>query len=321
MFRIKKIIALYYKEIVLLLKIIALHLNELALNKFAAQLLLNNFTCLKSKNIHMLKPLKETCLESCEIIRSVGDFIQEELGKVKATAIETKALNSLVSYVDKEAEKQLVDGLHKILPEATFLTEEETVEQKEGTFRWIIDPLDGTTNFLHQLPFFSVSVGLEQEGELVMGIIYEPIRQECFYGWKGGGAYLNEQSIHVSKTEQVSDSLLATGFPYYDYGAIKAYLGALEQLMQSSRGIRRLGSAALDLAYVACGRFDAFFEYSLNPWDLAAGAFLVTEAGGRVTDFRGGDDFLHGKQLIASNAGIADEFSNIIQSAFYPLGQ
>jgi myo-inositol-1(or 4)-monophosphatase len=264
--------------------------------------------------------LEQLCLESCKIIREVGDFIYQELGKVKASSIETKALNSLVSYVDKEAEKQLVTGLGKLLPEATFLTEEETVEQKEGQYRWIIDPLDGTTNFLHQLPFFCVSVGLEHDGKLILGIIYEPIRQECFYGWKDGGAYLNGDSISVSKTDQLSDALLATGFPYYDYSAVKAYLGALEQLMQSSRGIRRLGSAALDLAYVACGRFDAFFEYSLNPWDVAAGAFLVTEAGGRVTDFSGGNDYLHGKQLIASNKGIADSFSEIIQQLFFPMG-
>ena len=267
-----------------------------------------------------IKDLQQICLDSCLLIQPIGDFISGELGSVKTGEIETKALNSLVSYVDKEAETQLVRGLQKILPEAVFLTEEETVEQKEGIYRWIIDPLDGTTNFLHQLPFFSISVGLEHKGQLVMGIIYEPIRRECFYGWKGGGAFLNGSPIQVSNTAKLSDALLATGFPYYDYSGIKAYLSALEKFMASSRGIRRLGSAALDLAYVACGRFDAFFEYSLNPWDVAAGAFLVTEAGGRVTDFSGGDDFLYGKQIIAANTGIADAFSKVVHDAFFPLG-
>lgn len=264
-------------------------------------------------------PSKSFCLKACEVVKSTGVFIQQELGKVNISAIEVKALNSLVSYVDKEAEKRLVAGLSELLPEATFLTEEETIEQKVGDYRWIIDPLDGTTNFLHQIPFFCVSVGLEYKGELIMGIIYEPNRQECFYGWKDGGAYLNGSPISVSSNEQLSESLIATGFPYYDYGPMKAYLGTLEHLMQSTRGIRRLGAAALDLAYVACGRFDAFYEYSLNPWDVAAGALLVKEAGGRVTDFSGGDDFLHGKQLIATSEGIAEAFHEVIQQAFFPL--
>ncbi len=264
-------------------------------------------------------PSKSFCLKACEVVKSTGAFIQKELGQVNIGAIEVKALNSLVSYVDKEAEKQLVAGLSGLLPEAAFLTEEETIEQKAGDYRWIIDPLDGTTNFLHQIPFFCVSVGLEHKGELIMGIIYEPNRQECFYGWKDGGAYLNGTPISVSSNNQLSESLIATGFPYYDYGPMKAYLGALEHFMQSTRGIRRLGAAALDLAYVACGRFDAFYEYSLNPWDVAAGAFLVKEAGGRVTDFSGGDDFLHGKQLIATSDGIAEAFQKVIKEAFYPF--
>lgn len=265
-------------------------------------------------------PLKEVCLKSCKIIKATGQFIQQELGKVKASAIETKALNSLVSYVDKEAEMQLVKGLRDLIPEATFLTEEETVKTEDGVYQWIIDPLDGTTNFLHQLPFFSVSVALRYQGHIVIGIVYEVNHDECFYAWKDGGAFLNNKPIQVTATAALADTLIATGFPYYDYGPMKAYLAVLETLMQGTRGIRRFGSAALDLAYVACGRFDAYFEYSLNPWDVAAGILLVQEAGGQVTDFKGQDDYLFGKQLIASNSAVSETFFKIIHQNFYPMG-
>ncbi len=262
--------------------------------------------------------LKTLCLDSCEVIKAVGAFISQELGKVKASAIETKALNSLVSYVDKEAEVQLVKELGVLIPEATFLTEEETVKSKAGEYQWIIDPLDGTTNFLHQLPFFSVSVALQHNGQTIIGIVYEVNQKECFYAWKGGGAFLNGNAIVVSSSTKLADTLIATGFPYYDYSTIQAYLGVLETLMKKTRGIRRFGSAALDLAYVACGRFDAFFEYSLNAWDVAGGAFLVEEAGGKVSDFRGGTNYIYGKELIASNAGISEEFFQLISQNFHP---
>lgn len=260
--------------------------------------------------------LKILCGKSCEVVKNVGDFLKQELGKVSAGAIETKSLNSLVSYVDKTAEEQLVQGLSAILPEATFLTEEETVEQKDGTFQWIIDPLDGTTNFLHQLPFFSISVALQHKKETVLGIVLEVNREECFYGWKGGGAFLNGKKIKVSATESLSDSLIATGFPYYDYERIQPFLKTLEVFMRETRGVRRFGSAALDLAYVACGRFDAFYEYSLNAWDIAGGAIIVEEAGGKVMDFSGGGDYLFGKEIIAVNREISAAFFKVIQSSF-----
>ena len=262
--------------------------------------------------------LRALCINSSTIVKSVGEFIRGELGKVKNSAIEVKALNSLVSYVDKEAEKKLVAGLSDLLPESVFLTEEETIENKEGEYRWIIDPLDGTTNFLHQLPFFSISVALQHQEETILGIVYEVNQKECFYAWKEGGAFLNNQSIHVTSTNTLADSLIATGFPYYDYDQMQAYLKILETLMQKTRGIRRFGSAALDLAYVACGRFDAYFEYSLNAWDVAAGAFNVQEAGGIVQDFKGGSDYLFGREMVASNANIEQEFFNLINQNFYP---
>jgi myo-inositol-1(or 4)-monophosphatase len=267
----------------------------------------------------MIQPeLENICQKSCDVVRTVGSFLKQELGKVSAEAIEIKSLNSLVSYVDKTAEEQLVKGLGEIVPEATFLTEEKTVEQKEGVFQWIIDPLDGTTNFLHQLPFFSISVALQHHGKTVLGIVLEVNRDECFYAWKGAGAFLNNKKIKVSSTKTLGDSLIATGFPYYDYDHAQSFLKTLDFFMRNTRGIRRFGSAALDLVYVACGRFDAFYEYSLNAWDVAGGAFIVQEAGGVVSDFKGESNYLFGKEIIAVNPNIHDAFFKAINSSFYP---
>ena len=249
-------------------------------------------------------------------IQKVALFIEGELQKVNIDDIETKSLNSLVSYVDKNAEIQLVEKLHKILPEASFLTEEETVEKGENEWRWIIDPLDGTTNFLHQIPFFAISVALEKAGKIVAGIVYEVNRKECFYAWKDGGAYLNDSKISVSQRKTMGDALMATGFPYYDYHGVEPYFEALEFFMKNTRGIRRLGAAALDLAYVACGRFDGYYEYSINAWDVAAGAILVQEAGGKVCDFEGKDNYIFGQQIIATSPNIFDKTLEIVNSAF-----
>lgn len=257
------------------------------------------------------------CRQTCLIAEQAGRFIRQEMGRVADTAVEEKDLNSLVSYVDKTAEAQLVEALGKLLPGSVFLTEEATVEQQSGELQWIIDPLDGTTNFLFQVPVFSVSIALQAAGQTILGVVYEVNRQECFYAWRGGGAFLNGQPIGLSQRAPLERCLLATGFPYYDYERMGAYFKALDYFMRHSRGIRRLGSAAVDLAYVACGRFDGFFEYSLNPWDVAAGAFIVQEAGGIVTDFRGGPNFLHGSEIVASNAAIAAEMQQAIHQAFY----
>jgi myo-inositol-1(or 4)-monophosphatase len=261
--------------------------------------------------------LQGICEKSIPVIKSAGHFIREELGKVSSGEIEEKSLNSLVSYVDKTAEERLVDGLRAILPESGFITEEETVAQETRQLSWIIDPLDGTTNFLFQIPVFSVSVALQKEGELVLGIVYEINRDECFYAWKEGGAFLNGQPIKVSGRETLAQSLIATGFPYYDYSRTPKYMEVLTTLMQSTRGIRRLGSAAVDLAYVACGRFDAFYEYSLHIWDVAAGILLVREAGGVVSDFQGKEKDLNGAEIVAGNPSVHKECRAIVGKAFY----
>ena len=251
-------------------------------------------------------------MQIVDLTRSVGQFIKSEAAAFDTDKVEFKGKSDLVSYVDKGAEQQLVTGLRELLPEAGFLTEENTVEQVEAPYRWIIDPLDGTTNFVHGVPIFAVSVGLQHNGEEVAGAIYEVNRDEAFYAWKGGGAFLNGDSIQVSTASRIDESLFATGFPIYNFDKLDEYLSILNHLMKDSHGLRRLGSAATDLAYVACGRCEAFFEYNLHPWDVAAGAVLVKEAGGTVTDFSGGDNYLAGRQLVAGG-GVHEELLKVIQ--------
>ena len=237
-----------------------------------------------------------------QIAKEAGEFIAKEAANFDLSRVELKGKSDLVSYVDKGAEQICVQGLRELLPEAGFLTEEKTVEQETTELTWIIDPLDGTTNFVHSMPSYAVSIGLAKGNEVVLGVIYEITRQEAFYAWQGGGAYMNGERITVSAASKIDDSLFATGFPIFNFSKITEYLAILNELMRNSHGLRRLGSAATDLAYVACGRCEAFFEYNLNPWDVAAGIILVQEAGGVVTDFSGKNNALYGRELVAGGA-------------------
>jgi myo-inositol-1(or 4)-monophosphatase len=251
--------------------------------------------------------LERLCEQACTIVGATGDWIQQKSGQVTSAQVEEKSLNSLVSYVDKTAEEQLVRGLGALLPEAGFLTEEGTVATTAAEYQWVIDPLDGTTNFLHGLPLYCVSVGLRRGTDTLIGIIYAPAMGEMFYAWKGGGAWLNGDRIFTSAQTSLAKSLLVMGFPYYDYGRMEAFLEVLKTLMPKVRGVRRLGSAAIDLAWVAMGRFEAFFEYGLNAWDVAAGILLVEEAGGKLSDFKGGNEYFSGKEIVAAAPGIREE--------------
>ena len=233
------------------------------------------------------------------LAKSVGAFIRKERTTFSYDRVESKGPSDLVSYVDREAEKQLVSKLQELVPEAGFITEEGTTDQGEKEYTWIIDPLDGTTNFVHGLPNYCVSVGLMHAGAMVSGVVYEVANNECFYAWKDGGAYLDGTSIHVSDRSQINEVVLATGFPYYNFEKLEEYLRILNDLMKDTQGLRRMGSAAADMAYVACGRYGGFFEYNLNSYDIAAGVILVQEAGGIVTDFKGGDDFIFGREIVA----------------------
>lgn len=251
-----------------------------------------------------------------QIVKQAGQFIARERLSFQESAVSSKSFNQLVSYVDQEAENQLVNNLKLLLPEAGFLTEEQTTTQTTEGLHWIIDPLDGTTNFIHGIPVYSVSVALARGKELLLGAVYEINRDEYFFAAKGEGAQLNGKPIHVSTHTELGNTLMATGFPYYDFDGLENYLAVLKELMRTTRGLRRLGSAAVDLAYVACGRFDGFFELSLHAWDVAAGCLLVQEAGGKITDFNGGDNYIHGKSIVATSANIYPELQAIITKEF-----
>lgn len=252
--------------------------------------------------------LAEMCRQVCDLAIETGRWIRQEAERIGNDKVEVKGINNFVTYVDKNSEKRLVDGLRSILPEAGFITEEGTATDK-GQLQWIIDPLDGTTNFIHKVPPYSISIGLANENnDILLGVVYEIVSGECFYAWQNGGAYLNGKPIRVSDTDSVSNALIATGFPYTAFHRMEGFMKSLSHFFVHSHGVRRLGSAAVDMAYVACGRFDVFYEYNLNPWDVAAGIVLVKEAGGHLSDFKGGKNFLFGMEMIASNGKIHDNF-------------
>lgn len=246
------------------------------------------------------------------VAKQAGAFIKTERTKFNRSDIEVKGQNDFVSYVDKTAERIIVGGLENLIPEAGFITEEKTINKQGLEYNWVIDPLDGTTNFIHSVPCFAVSIGLLYQEEIIAGVIYEINLDECFYAFKNGGAFCNGNKINVSPANKLKDSLLVTGFPYYDYSKLDEYMNLFRYLMQHTHGLRRLGSAATDMAYVACGRFDAFYEYSLKPWDVAAGIIIIKEAGGAICDFKGGSNFLFGQEIIASNNGIFNELSSVV---------
>jgi myo-inositol-1(or 4)-monophosphatase len=249
---------------------------------------------------------KDLCHKVCEIARASGKIMADERKNFKTEAIESKGMHDLVSYVDKESETRIIKALQQLLPESGFIAEEGTTDIKGERYNWIIDPLDGTTNFIQGVPLYCVSIGLQDGNELVLGVVYEVGRDECFYAWKDGGAYLNGEKIQVSNRGDIHDALLATGFPYSDFSRMDEYMQFLNWTMRNARGVRRLGSAAADMVYVACGRFDAFWEYDLKPWDVAGGAVIVKEAGGTVTDYSGGNNYLFGREIVASN-GLLDK--------------
>lgn len=252
--------------------------------------------------------LKEITEDTMDVVREAGIFIAGEKTGFSADKIEEKGKHNFVTYIDKESERILIKGLQKIVPQAGFIAEEGTITKQGKNYNWIIDPLDGTTNYIHGTPPYAISVALMQENEVILGIVFEITMSELFYSFKGAGAFLNGNEIHVSKTDSVAESLIATGFPYDNFTRLGSFIKSLEHFFLNSHGVRRLGSAATDLAYVACGRYDTFYEYNLNPWDVAAGAFIVQQAGGRVSDFEGKENYIFGHEIVASNNVVFDEF-------------
>lgn len=251
-----------------------------------------------------------------EAAHAAGTILMENFGKVQPSDIREKSAVDFISYVDESSEKKIIEILRSHFPDHAFLAEESGETISASPYRWIIDPLDGTTNYLHVIPFFAVSIALEYEEEIIVGVVYNPIINELFYAQKNKGAFLNKNRIHVSNAESLAQSFIATGFPFKKKHVLSKHLKAFEKIFLKCIGARRIGSAALDLSYIACGRFDGFWEIGLQPWDIAAGTLIVREAGGAVTDFWDNHSCRDSQYIIATNNKVHVELGEIIRGEF-----
>jgi myo-inositol-1(or 4)-monophosphatase len=242
--------------------------------------------------------------------RNASRVIMRSVGRVEAHQISEKKINDFVTEVDKAAEKEIIQTIYKSYPDHKIIAEESGVLEGDDTFTWIIDPLDGTTNFIHGIPHFSISIAVRHKGKIEHGVIYDPIRNELFTASRGDGARLNDRRMRVSTNNRLERSLIGTGFPFKNPENISVYLSIFTEMLSQTGGMRRAGSAALDLAYVAAGRFDGFWELGLSEWDMAAGILLIQEAGGLVSDIHGEEKCLETGNIIAGNPKI---FKNLLQ--------
>jgi len=239
-----------------------------------------------------------------------------DFGEVEQLQVSIKGPGEFVSTADLRAERTLKNELSRARPGYSLLFEEGgATEGSDPHHRWIVDPLDGTTNFLHGIPHFAISIGLERDGEIVAGVVYEPTRDEMFWAEKGAGAYLNDRRLRVSARRQLAEALVGTGIPFGERGDHPAYVASLAAVAAATSGVRRLGAAALDLAYVAAGRFDGFWEFGLSPWDIAAGLLLVREAGGFVSDLAGGQTMMASGDVLAANDRLHLPLAALIRQA------
>lgn len=232
--------------------------------------------------------------------RKAGSFISRALERVDTLQVDSKGYNDFVTEVDRRAEQEIIQVIHKAYPHHAILAE-ESGEEGDNESVWIIDPLDGTTNFLHGFPQYAVSIALAQKGIVTQAVIYDPCRNDLFTASRGRGAYLNETRLRVSKRAELKTSLIGTGFPFRQFEHVDAYLAMFRDMMKKTSGVRRPGAAALDLAYVAAGHLDGFWEMGLSPWDIAAGSLLVTEAGGLIGDFEGNENYMQSGNVVAGN--------------------
>lgn len=248
-----------------------------------------------------------------QIALEAGRFIREERKRFSRESIEKKHAHDYVSYVDKESEKRIVTRLKELLPDAGFIAEEGSGSMTDEKYCWVVDPLDGTTNFIHDNSPYCVSIALRDEKELLLGVVYEICRDECYWTYKGAPSYLNGNVIHVSSVNTLDDAFIAIGFPYRAEEYKPFALRFIKTCYGNVAGLRLVGAAAAEMCYVAAGRFDARIESYLGPWDIAAGCLILQNAGGKVTDFSGGDTFYSGHQVLASNGKIHDFLLNIIE--------
>ena len=238
--------------------------------------------------------------------RRAGAIINRASQDIGTLTVKSKNFNDFVSEIDVAAERTIIDTLKEVYPTHGFLGEESGSTSHQSDFIWIIDPLDGTTNFLHNFPQYCVSIALQHKGEITQAVIYEPNRNDLYTATKGRGAFLNDKRIRVSKCDKLKESLIGTGFPFRDFKHLDTYLAMFKSMLQKTTGIRRPGSAALDLAYVANGSLDAFWEIGLSPWDIAAGALLVQEAGGIISNLNGKEGWLQSGNVLAASPKIYD---------------
>ena len=246
--------------------------------------------------------------------RAAGSIINRAALDLEVLKIGSKGPNDYVSEVDQAAEQAIIDILLEAYPGHGILAEESGRSQgaKHSEFVWIIDPLDGTTNFIHGFPVYAVSIALAHRNQVQQAVVYDPTRNDMFYASRGRGAFLNDRRLRVSKRTRIAESLIGTGFPFRKGDNFKRYVKMFEEVMQSCAGLRRPGAAALDLCYVAAGYYDGFFETGLNPWDIAAGSLLITEAGGLIGNFTGEADFLYQREVVAGNPKVYGQLVNIL---------
>ncbi|MCG3176006.1 MAG: Inositol-1-monophosphatase [Candidatus Omnitrophica bacterium] len=249
--------------------------------------------------------------------RAAGKLLMSHYGRLQRSQISAKSRNDFVTVVDKRSEKLITALIRSAYPDHAILGEEGGASG-HGQVRWIIDPLDGTSNYIHHFPMFAVSIAVADRQGLQVGVVYDPLHEELFTALRGHGAHLNGRPISVSGTRKLADAFMATGIPFRARPRFDQYLKAFGKISMASAGMRRGGSAALDLAYVACGRFDGFFEINLSPWDIAAAALMIQEAGGRVTDFWGSSGFLGSGDVLASNRRIHAELHAITRVSVRP---
>lgn len=248
--------------------------------------------------------------------RKAARGLNRDFGEVEQLQVSVKGPGEFVSTADLRAERTLKTELLRARPGYGLLMEEGgATEGSDPHHRWIVDPLDGTTNFLHGIPHFAISIALERDGEVVAGVVYEPTRDEMFWAEKGVGAYLNDRRLRVSARRQLGDAVIGTGIPFRERGDHPAYIATLARVMGATSGVRRLGAAALDLAYVAAGRFDGFWEFGLFPWDVAAGLLLVREAGGFVSDLSGGQTMMTSGDVLAANGHLHLPLAALLRDA------
>lgn len=259
--------------------------------------------------IRFIKIAKEASL-------TAGKFLMENFGKLNTKDIEEKSTNSFVTYVDKQSEKMIVDMIKYNFPDHSIIAEEGSGNQINSDYAWFIDPLDGTTNYIQKLPHFSVSIAVQYNRKLVAGVVYNPILKEMFSAAEGQGAFLNDEPIKIDDSLDMKLAVLATGFPHRIKEYLPIYLPAFQNILLQCSGIRRWGSAALDLCYVACGRYNCYWELGTSPWDVAAGSVIVKEAGGVVTDFWGKENFLENGFMIAGSKKIHDKLQEILSFHF-----